>query len=206
MSEASLFSPAFRLSTCEAYPGLQATDNIFSHLPMHSQQAKVSCLMIPIGGIQMVQARPRSHPTTPSSPTSPPLEGPSLSRFESYWGGTPRTQGLRTPGDTGWEHQAAGASHHALSTELTFSKLKLETTDTKQYGSSHSSVRPHGSATETREGGVRDSQTGASSLGIVAPVAYRAIGIAPERDDPASSCDSVEGDGQEDSATTEQST
>ncbi|XP_014846201.1 PREDICTED: transcription factor HIVEP3-like [Poecilia mexicana] len=206
LSEASLFPPAFRLSTCEAYPGLQATDNIFSHLPMHSQQAKVPCLMIPIGGIQMVQARPRSHPTTPSSPTSPPLEGPSLSRFESYWGGTPRTQGLRTPGDAGSEHQAAGASHHAPSTELTFSKLKLETTDSKQYGSSHSSVRPHGSATETREGGARDSQTGAPSLGTAAPVAYRAIGIAPERDDPASSGDAAEGDGQEDSATTEQST
>lgn len=206
MPETSLFPPAFRLSTCEAYPSPQATDNIFSHLPMHSQQAKVPCLMIPIGGIQMVQARPRSHPTTPSSPTSPPLEGPSLSRFESYWGGTPRTQGLRTPGDTGSEHQAAGASHHAFSTELTFSKLKLETTDSKQYGSSHSSIRPHGSATETTKHGTTDSETGAPSLGIPAPVAYRAIGTPPEREELATSSDVVEGDAkEEDSARTEQS-
>ncbi|KAM4735095.1 LOW QUALITY PROTEIN: transcription factor HIVEP3 [Anableps anableps] len=205
LSETSLFPPAFRFSTCEAYPSLHATDNIFSHLPMHSQQAKVPCLMIPIGGIQMVQARPRSHPTTPSSPTSP-LEGPSLSRFESYWGGTPRTQRFRTPGDTESEHQAAGASHHALSTEFTFSKLKLETTDSKQYGSSHSSVRPHGSATETTERGARDGQTGAPSLGIAASVAYSAIGTPPEREDPASSSNVVEGDAKEDSARTEQST
>ncbi|XP_029359238.1 transcription factor HIVEP3 [Echeneis naucrates] len=138
LPEASLFPPAFRLSTCEGYPGHQAADNIFSHLPMHSQQAKVPYLMIPIGGIQMVQARPRSHPTTPSSPTSPPMEGPSLARFESYWGGTPRTQGLRTPGEYWSEHQAAGTSQSGqcgLSTAQTCSKLESETTDSKQYGS-----------------------------------------------------------------------
>ncbi|MED6292873.1 hypothetical protein CHARACLAT_005088 [Characodon lateralis] len=202
LSETNLFPPAFRVSTCEAYPGLHATDNIFSHLPMHSQQAKVPCLMIPIGGIQMVQARPRSHPTTPSSPTSPQLEGPSLSRFESYWGGTPRTQGLRTPGDAWSEHQAAGASHYPLRTELTFSKPKLETTDSKQHGSSHGSVRPNGSATETTECGARDGQTGAPALRIAAPIVYHAIGTPPEQGQPASSSNVAEGD----SARTEQST
>ncbi|MEQ2253835.1 hypothetical protein ILYODFUR_036595 [Ilyodon furcidens] len=169
---------------------------------MHSQQAKVPCLMIPIGGIQMVQARPRSHPTTPSSPTSPQLEGPSLSRFESYWGGTPRTQGLRTPGDAWSEHQAAGASHYPLSTELTFSKPKLETTDSKQHGSSHGSVHPNGSATETTECGARDGQTGAPTLRIAAPIVYHAIGTPPEQGQPASSSNVAEGDSKGDSART----
>uniref|UniRef100_A0A3Q2DEH4 Transcription factor HIVEP3-like n=1 Tax=Cyprinodon variegatus TaxID=28743 RepID=A0A3Q2DEH4_CYPVA len=197
LSETRLFPSAFRLSTCEAYPGLQATDHIFSHLPMHSQQAKVPCLMIPIGGIQMVQARPRSHPTTPSSPTSPPLEGPSMSRFETYWGGTPRTQGLRTPGDTWSDFQAAGASRHSLSTDPTFSKPKLETTDSKQYGSSHSFVHPQGSTTETTEGSARDTKTSETTLGIAASVACCAAGAPPEREDV------VEGDAKGD---TEQST
>uniref|UniRef100_A0A8D0H7V1 HIVEP zinc finger 3 n=1 Tax=Sphenodon punctatus TaxID=8508 RepID=A0A8D0H7V1_SPHPU len=44
-------------------------DNVFSHLPLHSQQlARSPYPMIPIGGIQMVQARPSSHPSlVPSS-------------------------------------------------------------------------------------------------------------------------------------------
>lgn len=143
--ESSLFPPALRLSTCESYSHPTA-DHIFSHLPMHSQQAKVPCLMIPIGGIQMVQARPRSHPTTPCSPTSPPAEGLSAFKFESYWGGTPRTQGLRTAGELWSEHQAAAASsqsgRHDFHTALACSKPELETVDSKQYGSSHSSAHP----------------------------------------------------------------
>ncbi|XP_072250649.1 transcription factor HIVEP3 isoform X2 [Leuresthes tenuis] len=209
LAETSFFPPAFRLSTCEAYSGLQTADNIFSHLPMHSQQAKVPYLMIPIGGIQMVQARPRSHPTTPSSPTSPPLEGPSLARFESYWGGTPRTQGLRTPGDNWSEHQAAGTSQsvrHGLSTALTFSKAELETTDSKQYGSSHSFVHVHRSATDITEHSSRDSHTRALSLSLTAPVASCAIGQQPEREELPSGSDEVEGEAKGDSARTEQST
>lgn len=144
-SESTLFPPALRLSTCDSYSAHPTADHIFSHLPMHSQQAKVPCLMIPIGGIQMVQARPRSHPTTPSSPTSPPAEGPSAFKFESYWGGTPRTQGLRTAGELWSEHQAAAATssqsgRRDLDTVPTCSKPELETADSKQYGSSHSSA------------------------------------------------------------------
>uniref|UniRef100_H3B8H9 HIVEP zinc finger 3 n=1 Tax=Latimeria chalumnae TaxID=7897 RepID=H3B8H9_LATCH len=47
-------------------------DNIFSHLPLHSQQlARAPYPMIPIGGIQMVQSRPSTHASlTPSSVTS----------------------------------------------------------------------------------------------------------------------------------------
>ncbi|XP_018542230.1 transcription factor HIVEP3 isoform X2 [Lates calcarifer] len=206
--EASLFPPAFRLSTCEGYPGHQAADNIFSHLPMHSQQAKVPYLMIPIGGIQMVQARPRSHPTTPSSPTSPPMEGPSLARFESYWGGTPRIQGLRTPGDHWSEHQAAGTSQSgrcSFSTALTCSKPELETTDSKQYGSSHSSAQNRRSATETTERCVRDSCSRAP-LSRAASVVSRVTGQQAEGEEPPSGSDLVEGGAKGDSARTDQST
>ncbi|XP_004591741.2 transcription factor HIVEP3 isoform X1 [Ochotona princeps] len=39
-------------------------ENIFSHLPLHSQHLpRTPCPLIPIGGIQMVQARPGAHPT-----------------------------------------------------------------------------------------------------------------------------------------------
>ncbi|KAG7475325.1 transcription factor HIVEP3-like [Solea senegalensis] len=208
MPETSLFPAAFRLSACEGYPGHQAADNIFSHLPMHSQQAKVPYLMISIGGIQMVQARTRSHPTTPSSPTSPPLEGPSTARFELHWGGTPQTQGLRTPGDHWSEHQAAGTSQSgrcSLSTAPPCSKLELETTDSKQYGSSHSADHTCRSATETSECSFRDSRLRAT-LSRAAPVASRLIGQQQEREEPPSSSDLVEGGAKEDSARTDQST
>lgn len=196
LPEAGLFPPAFRLSTCEGYPGHQTADNIFSHLPMHSQQAKVPYLMIPIGGIQMVQARPRSHPTTPSSPTSPPIEGPSLARFESHWGGTPRTQGLRTPGERWSEHQTAGTSQSGrcvLSTAApTRSKQESETTDSKQYGSSHSSAHTRRPATETTKHCVRDGSR--APLSLAAPVASQhATGQQPEEEEPPSGGEPVEG-------------
>lgn len=195
-SETSLFPPAFRLSTCEDYPGHQAPDNIFSHLPMHSQQAKVPYLMIPIGGIQMVQARPRSHSTTPLSPTSPPMEGPSLARFESYWGGTPRTHKQRTPGDHWSEQQTAGTSQSGqCSAALTCSKLELETTDSKQYGSSHSSAHTRRPATEASERYVRDSRS-------VSCVTEQ----QPEGEEPPCGSDLVEGGAKIDSARTDQST
>lgn len=139
-SESSLFPAAFRLSTSESYPSLQPADNLFSHLPLHSQQARLPCVMIPIGGIQMVQARPRSHPTTPSSPTSPPMEGSSRLSFDSYWGGTPRTQGLRTPPDPISASEKPGSSHPQPSGDRT-EVQKTETTDSKQYCSSHSTVQ-----------------------------------------------------------------
>ncbi|XP_068425683.1 transcription factor HIVEP3 isoform X2 [Clinocottus analis] len=186
LPEASLFPPAFRLSICEGYPGPHTADTVFSHLPMHSQQAKVPYLMIPIGGIQMVQASRRSHPTTPSSPTSPPTEGPSLSRFESYWGGTPRTQGLRTPADRWSEDQAAGTSQSGRcvpSAALICSKQELETTDSKQYGSLHSSAHARRPATtETPKHCVRDSSR--ASLGLAGLVASHVIGQQPEGREP----------------------
>ncbi|XP_039240176.1 transcription factor HIVEP3 isoform X2 [Pipra filicauda] len=52
-------------------PG-RGEENVFSHLPLHSQQlTRTPYPMIPIGGIQMVQARPSSHPSlVPSSVVS----------------------------------------------------------------------------------------------------------------------------------------
>lgn len=194
--ETSLFPPAFRLSPCEGYPGLQTADTTFSHLPMHSQQARVPYPMIPIGGIQMVQARPRSHPPTPSSPTSPPMEGPSFARFESHWGGTPRTQGLRTPGDLWSEHQAAGTSQSqcVLSTALTCSKqAETEITDSKQYGSSQSSTHTRSSATETPERCVRDSRS-STPQGLPAAVASHVIGQQPEGVEPQPGDGGAKGD------------
>lgn len=175
---------------------------------MHSQQAKVPYSMIPIGGIQIVQARPRSHATTPTSPTSPPMEGPSLARFETYWGGTPRTQGLRTPGDHWSEHQTAGTSQsgqQGLSTALTFSKPELEATDSKQYGSSHSSVHTHGSSTETTEHCASDDRSRAPPS-LTPPVASSVIGQQPEREERTSGSDMVAGGAKGDSATRDQRT
>ncbi|XP_034031031.1 transcription factor HIVEP3 [Thalassophryne amazonica] len=208
LPETGLFPPAFRLPTFEGYPSHHTTDNIFSHLPMHSQQAKVPYLMIPIGGIQMVQARPRSHPTTsmPSSPTSPPTEGSTLARFESYCGRTPRTQGLRTPGDSWSENQTAGTSQtggHSLSAGPFCSKSDSETTDPKQYGSSHSSAGTHKSATENTKCSVRDGRSEAS-LGQAAPVASRVTGQQPEEEEEPPP-HVVEGGAKGDSARTDKS-
>lgn len=197
-SEPTLFPPALRLSTCESYSAHPTADHIFSHLPMHSQQAKVPCLMIPIGGIQMVQSRPRSHPTTPSSPTSPPSEGPSAFKFESFWGGTPRTQGLRTAGELWSEHQAAASSQsgqRSLDTAPTCSKPELDTADSKQYGSSQSSAH------------TRSSDRGSSSRApsrLATP--SRGPGQPPDGAEPRSGSDQVEGGAEGDSSRGERST
>ncbi|KAM4632983.1 transcription factor HIVEP3 [Polymixia lowei] len=203
--EATLFSPAFRLSSSEGYPSHQAADHIFSHLPLHSQQARVPYLMIPIGGIQMVQARPRSHPTTTPSP---PMEGPSLARFESSWGGTPRTQGLRTPGDHWLKNQEAGTSQSGLripSAALACSKPESETRDSKQYSSWHSSTYTHRSATETTERCVRDSRL-RPPLNQAASLALHAIGQLSEGEEPPPGDDLLELGAKGDPARTDQST
>lgn len=202
-SEPTLFPPALRLSTCESYSAHPTADHIFSHLPMHSQQAKVPCLMIPIGGIQMVQARPRSHPTTPSSPTSPSAEGPSAFKFESYWGGTPRTQGLRTAGELWSEHQTAAAAASSQSgrrdfqTALTCSTPESGTADSKQYGSSHSSAH------------TRSSDRGSSSRApssVATPSPSRGPGQQLEGAEPRSGSDQTEGGAKGDSAGEERNT
>ncbi|XP_014652857.1 PREDICTED: transcription factor HIVEP3 isoform X1 [Ceratotherium simum simum] len=51
-------------------------ENIFSHLPLHSQHlTRAPCPLIPIGGIQMVQARPGPHPALLPGPTAPWVSG-----------------------------------------------------------------------------------------------------------------------------------
>ncbi|KAM6428104.1 transcription factor HIVEP3 isoform 1-T2 [Liasis olivaceus] len=58
------FRPLQSLHEVPIHAPNRVEDNIFSHLPLHSQQLPRSpCPMIPIGGIQMVQARPSSHPS-----------------------------------------------------------------------------------------------------------------------------------------------
>lgn len=80
-----LLSPALCFSPSETFSPTppRTVDRMFSHLPLHSQdQARMPYHMIPIGGIQMVQLRPRSRPklerqssSTPS-PTSPKEDSP----------------------------------------------------------------------------------------------------------------------------------
>nr|XP_057939347.1 transcription factor HIVEP3 [Doryrhamphus excisus]XP_057939348.1 transcription factor HIVEP3 [Doryrhamphus excisus]XP_057939349.1 transcription factor HIVEP3 [Doryrhamphus excisus]XP_057939350.1 transcription factor HIVEP3 [Doryrhamphus excisus] len=201
----ALFPPAFRLSTCEGYPGHQAAaaDNIFSHLPMHSQQAKVPYLMIPIGGIQMVQARPRSNPSTPLSPMSPSMEGPSPARFDLFWGGTPGPQGRRTPGSDWSDFQTAGASQSGQSgvgARALTSKLELETTDSKQYGSSQSSAHTCRPAIETSERCVKDGRPESSFSSL------RLIGQQPDGEEPPCGREQAEAGSRVDAARRHQST
>ncbi|KAL6042711.1 hypothetical protein STEG23_024383 [Scotinomys teguina] len=48
----------------ESQDELRSEESLFSHLPLHSQHlSRTPCPLIPIGGIQMVQARPGAHPT-----------------------------------------------------------------------------------------------------------------------------------------------
>lgn len=185
LPESSLFPAAFRLSTCESYPSLQPADNLFSHLPLHSQQARLPCVMIPIGGIQMVQARQRSHPTTPSSPTSPPMEGSSRLSFDSYWGGTPRTQGLRIPPDPSFASEKTRRCQSQPSGDRT-EVSKPETTDSKQYSSSHSAVQTPGGANGTP---VRKSDPGPA----LSPALSVAECSSGQREQPPSGDDVEEG-------------
>uniref|UniRef100_A0A3P9K1B8 HIVEP zinc finger 3b n=1 Tax=Oryzias latipes TaxID=8090 RepID=A0A3P9K1B8_ORYLA len=206
--ETSLFSSAFQLSTGEAYPSLQTADTTFSHLPMHSQQAKVNYLMIPIGGIQMVQARPRSHPTISSSPTSPPLQEHSMAHLEPYWGRTPRTQGLSTPADH-WSGHQIGTSQpvqHDFTTAEASSKPDLQRPNLKQYASLQSSVQTQSSSTETSQGCATDSPSRAPRLSLAVPVALCAIRKKPEKKELPSFADGIEGGPEEHSDGKDQST
>lgn len=79
----------------QSYSGLTGSvqDYVFSHLPLHSQQlVRTPYPMIPIGGIQMVQARPGCHSglvpsqvsLQPGFPVSPSASSPfSASRSEA---------------------------------------------------------------------------------------------------------------------------
>nr|XP_015203941.1 PREDICTED: transcription factor HIVEP3 [Lepisosteus oculatus] len=103
------FPPAPRLlHSASDFPGHAAGrpgDRVFSHLPLHSQQlSRTPYLMIPIGGIQMVQPRPSSHAGLAQG-GSP---GPSTE--------APAPGDRRTPEDDRVRESAAGTSLSGLCT------------------------------------------------------------------------------------------
>uniref|UniRef100_A0A673HIK2 Transcription factor HIVEP3 n=1 Tax=Sinocyclocheilus rhinocerous TaxID=307959 RepID=A0A673HIK2_9TELE len=183
-----LLSPSLRFSPSESFPPTLVTprtvDRMFSHLPLHSQdQARMPCHMIPIGGIQMVQLRPRSRPkrerqssSTPS-PTSPKEDSPfSLTRRDYPWISLPETNPQRTLADKRTKSQDEGASRSDLSCPSTSSMLpKLPPLQQgvgeqrtakvrKQYGDSRSATKTHTFSPETSRKAVTDSDAGAERI------------------------------------------
>lgn len=130
--------------------GPRTVDHMFSHLPLHSQdQARVPYHMIPIGGIQMVQALPRaklerSPSSTASSPTSPKED------IALFYVTSPGPSDTRTPKDYKSQISQEGNSQprpgfQSVCTTLpTLASLqpdepKPDATERKQHGSSHMS-------------------------------------------------------------------
>ncbi|KAM5270657.1 transcription factor HIVEP3 isoform 2-T7 [Hipposideros larvatus] len=98
------------------------TENIFSHLPLHSQHlVRAPCPLIPIGGIQMVQARPGAHPTL--------LPGPTAAWVSGFSGGGSDLTGAREAQERGrWsptESSSASVSPVAKVSKFTLS-LELQ--------------------------------------------------------------------------------
>lgn len=150
----SLLPPALRFSHTDPSPHLPVTprtmERMFSHLPLHSQdQARMPYHMIPIGGIQMVQLRPRTCPklerglsSTPS-PTSPKEDTPfSLDRRDTSWSSHPETSQQSTR--VGSEEQSLKRGARPLgmkglasvSTSPQQGNEEQRKKDRKQYGSS----------------------------------------------------------------------
>ncbi|XDC69015.1 hypothetical protein R6Z07F_000188 [Ovis aries] len=101
------------------------TENIFSHLPLHSQRlTRAPCPLIPIGGIQMVQARPGAHPIL--------LPGPSTAWVSGFSGGGSDLTGSREAQERGrWspsESSSASVSPVAKVSKFTLSS-ELEPRD-----------------------------------------------------------------------------
>ncbi|XP_023488060.2 transcription factor HIVEP3 isoform X1 [Equus caballus] len=93
-------------------------ENIFSHLPLHSQHlTRAPCPLIPIGGIQMVQARPGAHPTL--------LPGPTMAWVSGFSGGGSDLTGAREAQERGrWsptESSSASVSPVAKVSKFTLS-------------------------------------------------------------------------------------
>ncbi|XP_053488549.1 transcription factor HIVEP3 isoform X1 [Ictalurus furcatus] len=127
-------------------------DHMFSHLPLHSrQQARIPYHMIPIGGIQMVQLRPRSCPklerasSSTQSPSSPKEEftfSLSKSSWSTSWNLRSETnQSVSGTQSLEWEIRPLGL--HSPAPSYTTAKSyplydsgKQKKKDSKQYGSS----------------------------------------------------------------------
>ncbi|XP_006839886.1 PREDICTED: transcription factor HIVEP3 [Chrysochloris asiatica] len=93
-------------------------ENIFSHLPLHSQHlAHAPRPLIPIGGIHMVQARPGAHPTL--------LPGPTAAWVSGFSGGGSDLTGAREAQERGrWsptESSSASVSPVAKVSKFTLS-------------------------------------------------------------------------------------
>ncbi|KAL7887235.1 hypothetical protein AOLI_G00049560 [Acnodon oligacanthus] len=157
----SLLPPALRLSHTDPSLHLPVTpqtlDRMFSHLPLHSQdQARMPYHMIPIGGIQMVQLRPRTRPklersssSTPS-PTSPNEDAPFfLGRRDAPWSLHPETSQQSTlafsetqsmergTGPSGLKGPASRSTSAKSSPQ--YGNGEQRDKDRKQYGSSRPS-------------------------------------------------------------------
>ncbi|KAK7157984.1 hypothetical protein R3I93_009243 [Phoxinus phoxinus] len=183
-----LLSPSLRFSPSEPFPLTPLTprtvDRMFSHLPLHSQdQARMPYHMIPIGGIQMVQLRPRSRPklervssSTPS-PTSPKEDSPfSLSRRDYPWISLPETSLQRTLADSRTKSQDEGANRSDLSCPSTSSTLpklpplqqgvgeQLTTMVRKQYGDLSSATKTRTFGPETSRKAAAHSDEGAERI------------------------------------------
>lgn len=183
-----LLSPSLRFSPSEPFPPTPLTprtvDRMFSHLPLHSQdQARMPYHMIPIGGIQMVQLRPRSRPklerqssSTPS-PTSPKEDSPfSLARRDYPWISLPETNLQRTLVDSRTKSQDEGANRSDLScpgTSSTLPKLpplqqsigeQLTTKVRKQYGDLSSATKTRTFDPETSRKAAAHSDEGAERI------------------------------------------
>uniref|UniRef100_A0A672QS99 HIVEP zinc finger 3 n=1 Tax=Sinocyclocheilus grahami TaxID=75366 RepID=A0A672QS99_SINGR len=183
-----LLSPSLRFSPSESFPPSpmmpRTVDRMFSHLPLHSQdQARMPYHMIPIGGIQMVQLRPRSRPklerqssSTPS-PTSPKEDSLfSLTRRDYPWISLPETSPQRTLADNRTKSLDGGASRSDLSCPSTSSTLpKLPPSQQsggeqrtakvrKQYGDSSSATKTRTFGPETSRKAAADSDEGAERI------------------------------------------
>ncbi|XP_060725931.1 transcription factor HIVEP3 [Tachysurus vachellii] len=106
-------------------------DRMFSHLPLHSQQqARMPYHMIPIGGIQMVQLRPRSCPklerasSSTQSPSSPKEEftfSLSKSSLSTPWSIHSETS-QSVSGTQNLEHESRPLGLHCPATSSTTAK------------------------------------------------------------------------------------
>ncbi|XP_030637766.1 transcription factor HIVEP3 [Chanos chanos] len=186
-----LLPPALRLSPNESSAHIppRAVDVMFSHLPLHSQDnARMPYHMIPIGGIQMVQARPRSRPklergpsSTPS-PTSPKEDLPfSPARTDTTpWGSYVGTNWQSTHLDSWLQSQEEGAGQSGLCSPSTSSTLpkplslqpctgKRGAKDKKQYGSLYHSTKTHTLVPEKTDQVTTDTDEGVRKASELSP-------------------------------------
>ncbi|XP_007492984.2 transcription factor HIVEP3 [Monodelphis domestica] len=156
------FRPFSSLHEFHGHPPGRTGENLFSHLPLHSQRlARTPCPMIPIGGIQMVQARPSSHPTL-----MPGAGGPWSSCF--FGGGSDLTDSRQAqersregPPETSSASVSpvAKVSKFTLSSELESSSYSLERMRTSegQGVPRWERPRPGGASSETKAPALTDS-------------------------------------------------